>query len=91
MKKIFLLFGLGITIACGGQPSGSLVVVNKADHAVSLIDLKLGKIVATIPVEYGPHEVAISPSGNIAAVTNYGDGAKVSNSLTIINIPEKRK
>lgn len=91
MKKIFLLFGLGITIACGGQPSGSLVVVNKADHAVSLIDLKLGKIVATIPVEYGPHEVAISPSGNIAAVTNYGDGAKVSNSLTIINIPEKKK
>lgn len=91
MKKIFLLFGLGITIACGGQPSGSLVVVNKADHAVSLIDLKLGKIVATIPVEYGPHEVAISPSGSIAAVTNYGDGAKVSNSLTIINIPEKKK
>lgn len=91
MNTIFLFFLLVITIACGAQPSGSLVVVNKADHAVSLIDLKQAKTVATIPVEYGPHEAAISPSGNIAAVTNYGDGTKVSNSLTIINIPEKKK
>ncbi len=91
MKTIALFCALGISFVSLAQPTGSLVVVNKADHAVSLIDLKQGKAVATIPVGYGPHEVAISPSGNTAAVTNYGDGAKVSNSLTIISIPEKKK
>ncbi|MFT3677408.1 MAG: beta-propeller fold lactonase family protein [Chitinophagaceae bacterium] len=91
MKVIVLICTLGIAFGCIAQPAGSLVVVNKADHTVSLIDLKQGKTMATIPVGYGPHEVAISPSGNTAAVTNYGDGAKVSNSLTIISIPEKKK
>jgi len=91
MKITTLFCTLCIALGAAAQPGGSLVVVNKADHSVSLIDLKQGKIVATIAVEYGPHEVAISPSGNTAVVTNYGDGAKVSNSLSIISIPEKKK
>jgi YVTN family beta-propeller protein len=85
----YILFLLLICNNCFAQLTGTLLVANKAEHSVSVINLKEGKVIATIPVGYGPHEVAVSSSGKIAAVANYGDHLKVSNSLTIIDIEKK--
>src|SRR5688572_15947671 len=46
-----------------GADSGTLLVLNKSDNTVSLIDLGNRKVVATIPTGVGPHEVAVSPNG----------------------------
>jgi YVTN family beta-propeller protein len=69
--------------------SGTLIVLNKSDNNVSLINLATRKAVATIPTGAGPHEVAVSPNGKIAVVANYGTQQAPGSSLTVIDIPGK--
>ena len=66
--------------------AATLVVANKAEATVSLIDLENGGVVATLPTGEGPHEVAVSPDGRFALVTNYGTREQDGNSLTLIDI-----
>ena len=69
--------------------SGTLLVLNKSDNTVSLIDLASRKVIATVSTGVGPHEVAVSPDGKLAVVANYG-AQTPGNSLTVIDIPSKQ-
>ena len=78
---------LGILVSPLGLAGAStLVVANKAEATVSLIDLDRATVVATLPTGVGPHEVGISPDGRFAMVTNYGNRETSGNSLTMIDI-----
>lgn len=64
-----------------------LVVANKAEATVSLIDLDSGKVTATLPTGEGPHEVAVTADGQRAIVTDYGKGGSSrGSSLTLIDL-----
>jgi DNA-binding beta-propeller fold protein YncE len=53
-----------------------LLVGNKGDNTISFIDLETGREIARRPVSgNAPHEIAITPSGEYAAVVNYGDAS----------------
>jgi YVTN family beta-propeller protein len=67
--------------------AGTLVVANKAEATVSLLDHLSGEVVATLETGHGPHEVGISPDGRRAIVTNYGTREAPGNSLTVVDIP----
>jgi YVTN family beta-propeller protein len=69
-----------------GAHGETLVVANKAEATVSLIDLEQGDVVATLGTGEGPHEVGVSPDGRFALVTNYGTRDAAGNSLTLIDI-----
>jgi YVTN family beta-propeller protein len=59
----------------GQSPSGgTLLVANKTDRTLSVIDAAAGKAVRAVP-EDGPtgHEVTASPDGKLAYVPIYGD------------------
>jgi YVTN family beta-propeller protein len=66
--------------------TGTLLVVNKSDNTLSMLNLATGQAMATLPTGNGPHEVGVSPDGTIALVSNYGPAANPGNSLTVINI-----
>jgi YVTN family beta-propeller protein len=66
--------------------SATLVVANKAEATVSLIDLDDGRVAATLATGDGPHEVDVSADGRFALVTNYGSGGQSGNSLTLIDV-----
>lgn len=70
--------------------AATLVVANKSEATVSLVDLRSGKVAATLPVGTGPHEVAVSPDGTRALVANYGTGPQPGSSLTLIDVPGAR-
>lgn len=78
---IVLIAGAGHAFAA------TLVVANKAEATVSLVDIASGEIRATLPVGEGPHEVAVSPDGRLALVGNYGVRNAPGSSLTLIDIP----
>lgn len=65
----------------------TLIVANKAEATVSLIDLGTGVVRATLPTGDGPHEVAVAPDGRLALVSNYGRRDSAGNSLTLIDVP----
>ena len=76
--------------AAAAEPAGTLLVLNKSDDTVSLVDLETKNIRATLPTGDGPHEVAVSPDGKTAVVSNYGDTQHPGNTLTVIDVPGKK-
>ncbi|NER17698.1 YncE family protein [Spongiivirga citrea] len=89
MRRLIILVLLLSTFIAKAQ-EGTLVVLNKSDHTVDLIDLQTQKSKATIPTGIGPHEVAISPDHKTAVITNYGDRSEPGKSLTVIDIANKK-
>jgi YVTN family beta-propeller protein len=84
-----------LTLCVGGaaaaaEPAGTLLVLNKSDDTVSLVDLETKDIRATLPTGDGPHEVAVSPDGKTAVVSNYGDTQHPGNTLTVVDVPGKK-
>ncbi len=68
---------LRVTAGSGGQamgatPSPALLVLSKAEGALAIVDPATLKVVAKVPTGAVPHEVAASPDGKWAVVTNYG-------------------
>ena len=49
--------------------------VSGASGSISVIDLRAGRTVATLPAGQRPHGVAITPDGSRAYVVNYGSGS----------------
>ncbi len=65
--------------------TGTLVVLNKDEASVSLLDRVTGKEFAKLDTGTGPHEVAVSPNGRFAVVGNYGAQQK-GHTLSVIGL-----
>ena len=78
----WLLLGIGLT----GQTAGPfLLVLNKTDSTLAIVEPASGRTVARVPTGPGPHEVAVSSDGRFAFVTNYGGGTP-GNTLSVIDL-----
>ena len=62
-----------------------LIVLNKNDHTLAVVDPVSLKVLGKVPTGVGPHEAAITADGRFAVVANYG-AAQPGNSLSIIDI-----
>lgn len=81
-----MLISLALALHFLTAPAGpALVVVNKSESTVSVIDLTAGTILATLPTGHGPHEVAASANGRWAVVTDYGS-QQAGSSLTVVDL-----
>ncbi|MGA7919256.1 MAG: YncE family protein [Candidatus Acidiferrales bacterium] len=82
-----------VFVAAGAQkqtPSPALLVLNKAENSLAVVDPSTKQVVARVPTGEGPHEVAASEDGKLAFVTNYG--AKTpGNSLSVIDLIEQKE
>ncbi|WP_086930104.1 YncE family protein [Agarilytica rhodophyticola] len=93
MIKLYVSL-IGLLVVCSifaNTPvfAGTLLVANKNGHTVTLFDTKTYKKKASLPTGKIPHEVAVSPNGKIAVVTNYGDRNVPGNTLTLVDIRKK--
>jgi YVTN family beta-propeller protein len=79
--------GLGVSAA----HAETLLVVRKSAEALDLIDPGSGVRLASIAVGFAPHEVAVSPDGKLAAVTNYGTREKPGTTLSIVDLEQPRE
>lgn len=70
-----------------GEDLGRMIVLNKAAHTASVVDVATGKILATLKTGIGPHEVAVHPDGRFAVVADYGE-AQPGSSLTVLDLNE---
>ena len=75
--------------AAGERPTGTLLVVNKGEATLSLVDLSTEEEITRIGTGEGPHEVAASPDGQRAVVTNYGTQQSPGNTLTVIDLERR--
>jgi YVTN family beta-propeller protein len=79
-----------LTRAQTATPSPALLVLNKAENSLAILDPATQKVVARIPTGEGPHEVAASSDGKLAVVTNYG-AKDPGHSLSIIDLVAQKE
>ena len=72
--KIILVVLTCLMCGCNGfaqkTATGTLLVLNKADNNMVVIDVATLKVVATVPTGEGPHEMTVSSDGKLAFVAN---------------------
>ena len=66
--------------------SDGLLVVNKTDSTVSILETSTGKTRTTLQVDPGPHEVEMLADGQVAAVASYGTKTEPGRYVSLIEL-----
>ena len=78
-------------VAAAQTPSTALIVLNKEDAALVIVDPGTKKVVGRIPTGEGPHEVAVSSDGKLAFVGNYGTGPAPGHTISVIDLVAQKE
>lgn len=92
MKKatVRVLSGLlAVALVATAAVAETLIVVNKWDNEVALVDANTYEVLKKLVTGSGPHEVAASPDGSLAYVTNYGRSFWGGDTITVIDLEKK--
>lgn len=75
------------------QPASAatLLVLNKVENTLAIIDPTSFKVLGRVPVGVGPHEVITSADGRLAYVANYGTQQVLGNSISIIDLAARKE
>jgi YVTN family beta-propeller protein len=76
--------------AQAAQTKPTLLVLNKGENTLALVDPSTMQVVARVPTGEGPHEVVASADGRTAYVSNYG-AEKPGNSLSVIDLAARKE
>ncbi len=70
----------------------TLLVVNKSEDTVAFVDVATGEVLGKVPTGPNPHEVAVTPDGMWAYVSNYGSGRPAGSRswLTVVDVEAMR-
>src|SRR5579864_4060343 len=71
-------------------PRPLLLVLDKPEGKLLLVDPAAKKVIGQVPTGAGPHEVAVSADGKLAFVANYGDQTPGS-SLSVIDLEARKE
>src|SRR5262245_2416501 len=71
--------------------SGSLLVLNKTENTLAIIDPATLKLLARVPTGESPHELIASADGKLAFVCNYGTAERPGNTISIIDIAARKE
>src|SRR2546428_1093220 len=79
LSSILLMSCIGaMVIAAEPTPASALLVLNKGENSLAIVDPASMKVVAQVPAGQDPHEVVASADGKLAFVSNYGGGHTLS-------------
>src|ERR1700754_1053054 len=72
------------------KASPTLLVLNKAENSLAIVNPSTMQVVARVATGEGPHEVVVSSDGRTAYVSNYG-AEKPGNSLSVIDLAARKE
>src|SRR5262245_24886841 len=62
-----------LAVAASAQtPAPALLVLEKGDNSLAIVDPAALKILGRVPAGGDPHEIVVSPDGKLAYISNYG-------------------
>jgi YVTN family beta-propeller protein len=88
---LVVLAAAQLTYSASGSDHGSLLVLNKSDSTLAIIDPATLKVLARVPTGEAPHELTASADGRFAFVCNYGTGERPGNTISVIDIASRKE
>jgi YVTN family beta-propeller protein len=81
-----------VSAATGAQRSSSrLLVLNKEDATLAIVDPESGSVLGRVPVGQGPHELVTSSDGKYAFASNYGAGPAPGHTISMIDVAAQKE
>jgi YVTN family beta-propeller protein len=68
----------------------SLLVLEKSDKSMAMVDSAILKIVARVPAGEDPHEIVASTDGRYAFISNYGAFQNPQHTLSVVDLAAKK-
>jgi DNA-binding beta-propeller fold protein YncE len=96
-RLVLLLLALGDGALAEETPSPALLVLNKGHRGstrpseLAIVEPRSGRVVARIPTGIESHEVAASPDGRLAVVTNTGPYSDPGHTLSVIDLKARKE
>ena len=90
MKRILLALWV-LAAAAADTQSPRLLVLNKEDATLHIVDPRSGKRLGSVSTGAGPHEVAVSPDGRLAFTSNYGTGPAPGNTISVVDLTAQKE
>jgi YVTN family beta-propeller protein len=85
-----LLIALSCTLFAAELPKPLLLVLNKPEGKLLLVDPAAKKVIGEVATGNGPHEVTVSADGKLAFVANYGDQTP-GESISVIDLEARKE
>jgi YVTN family beta-propeller protein len=92
-----LLTALFVVLAAAGRVPGAqraparLLVLNKEDATLAIVDPASGNVLGRVPVGQGPHELSTSTDGSTAFASNYGTGPAPGHTISMIDLASQKE
>ena len=87
---LFLATLISVLAHAADTPSPALLVLNKEEATLAIVDTVSFAVVAKVPTGDDPHEVATSADGKWAFVSNYGRGGRSISVIDLVAQKERR-
>jgi YVTN family beta-propeller protein len=71
-------------------PSPALLILEKSDNSLAIVDPASLKILARVPVGQDPHEVVASSDGKLAYISNYGGLDSALNTISVVDLATQK-
>ena len=88
---LVVLASAQLTSSASGSDHGSLLVLNKSESTLAIIDPATLKVLARVPTGEAPHELTTSADGRFAFVCNYGTAERPGNTISVIDITSRKE
>ena len=84
------VFLLAANFTAGQTPSPALLVLEKSDNMLAIVDPASLQIVARIPAGTDPHEIVASADGRLAYISNYGGNDSNLNTISVADLAARK-
>jgi YVTN family beta-propeller protein len=81
---------LAASLAYAQTPSPALLVLEKSDSSLAIVDPASLQIVARVPAGPDPHEIVASSDGKLAYISNYGGSDSALNTISVVDLAARK-
>src|SRR2546426_7562313 len=84
------VFLMAASFTAAQTPSPALLVLEKSDNSLAIVDPVNLQIVARVPAGPDPHEIVASADGKLAYISNYGGSDSALNTISVIDLATRK-
>jgi YVTN family beta-propeller protein len=84
------IFLVGANFATAQTSSPTLLVLEKSDNMLAIVDSASLQIVARVPAGPDPHEIVASSDGKLAYISNYGGNDSALNTISVVDLAARK-
>ena len=89
-QEIWIFVLAAANLIAAETPSPALLVLNKEDNALAIVDPVSKKVVGRVPTGQAPHEATVSDDGKLAFAANYG-AQTPGNTISVIDLVTQKE